>query len=140
MDPIPFSLASVIAATLTAAILALWRKSISSDAIQLRAIAQCEDQHEKCNEQNKFLQKQIGETKDLIINSSKNDLRQSQESHAKESERAIFFAQVLHDTQHTARLLAKELRNTKMQTPIPKEETDFIPNEYPPANLERARP
>jgi hypothetical protein len=137
MDPIPFPLASIIAASLAAAVLALWKKSDNAEKRQLKSMAKCEEQHKQCNEQNANLQKQIGETKDMIINASKIDLQMSQEAHAKESDRAIFFAQVLRDTQHTAKLLAKELRSAKLQTPAPKDETDFVPNEYKPSNLER---
>ena len=90
MDPIPFTIASAVAAGLVVAVTQLYRRQLDSDA--------------RCHAQNTSLSEEIKATKDKLI-----EIHQT---------RAIEYATLLTRTDETARICARVLRRYE-QSPVP---------------------
>jgi hypothetical protein len=113
MDPVLLGIAVSIVVAMASAIVHLYSKDAKGSA--------------RCEETNSLLMKEVKETKDMVIENSREDAK-------KANERTAFITQVLQETQQTTRIAAKELRYIRINTP--RDQTDSFEDKdlTPPSN------
>ena len=125
MDPIPFTIAAVVAGTLCAAILALWRIVVVGNR--------------KCEERNARIEGEIKATKDMMIRRSEEDVKKAEARETRAAERAVQIATILDDTKEVTRWAVRTLNRYDPQDLPATERKQSDTTEYHQHAIARAR-